>query len=89
MAKRKGVGKKGGKKLISINVDSKRLKKEVSRREKRLSSELDRLTEDVDEMLSANPEIQELKKEIRQKPLLYTALAFTTGVAVGAILKRD
>ncbi|MFH1448266.1 MAG: hypothetical protein ABIG39_05355 [Candidatus Micrarchaeota archaeon] len=40
----------------------------------------DRLKEDID--------IKEIEQEIKQKPLLYTAFAFTAGVALGVILAR-
>lgn len=39
-----------------------------------------KLNEDID--------IKEIEQEIKQKPLLYTAFAFTAGLALGAILAR-
>ena len=47
-------------------------------------------TKGMEEFLSENGELKKLKKEIREKPLAYTALALTMGIAIGALIKgRD
>ena len=47
-------------------------------------------TKEIDEFLNSNEELKKLKKEIREKPLAYTALALTVGLALGGLIRgRD
>ena len=72
----------------------KRLEKEedeigqfLIREEEELAKVLAATTKEVDEFLSENNELKKLKKEIREKPLAYTALALTLGIAIGGLLR--
>lgn len=38
--------------------------------------------------IDENVDVEELKEEIRQRPLLYTGFALTLGVALGSLMSR-
>ena len=63
------------------------LQKFVKKEKKEFSKKMDEATREVDELLKNNAEVKKLKREIREKPLVYAALAFTAGIALGTILK--
>ncbi len=44
-------------------------------------------TRELDDFLAHNTELKKLKAEVREKPLAYTALALTMGIAIGTLIK--
>jgi len=44
-------------------------------------------TRELDDFLAHNAELKKLKAEVREKPLAYTALALTMGIAIGTLIK--
>ncbi|MBD3398604.1 hypothetical protein GF412_05170 [Candidatus Micrarchaeota archaeon] len=92
MAKKKGSKKKPKKKEKKIEDIAHSLEKspavcKLSAEEKEFAERMEKVTKKIDHVLSANEEVQVLKKEIKEKPLTYAALAFTAGVALCALLK--
>lgn len=44
-------------------------------------------TRELEDFLAHNDELKKLKAEVREKPLAYTALALTLGIAIGTLIK--
>ena len=97
MAKRKPVKRKKKKvrkddvgaivASLEENPKVKPVVKKLTAEEKEFAEKLEKVTKEVDHVLATNEEVQRLKKEIKEKPLTYAALAFTAGIALCALLK--
>ena len=75
---------------VQLEETGHELEEFIVHEEEELGKALAVATKEVDEFLSHNNELKKLKKEIREKPLAYTALALTLGVAIGAMISgRD
>jgi glucosamine 6-phosphate synthetase-like amidotransferase/phosphosugar isomerase protein len=85
LAKKKPKGKKG---ILSVEIDEKLLKRKAGREKEKLSKEFDKFTGELTEQLEDNEDIQKLKHEIKQRPLVYVTLAFTMGLALGALMRK-
>lgn len=85
MAKKKPKGKKG---VVSLDIDEALLKRKVGRQKEKLSREFDKFTGELTEQLEENEDVQKLKREIKQRPLVYVTLAFTMGLALGALMRK-
>ncbi len=92
MAKKKPVKKKkkirkDKVKAIVASLEETPIVKKLTAEEKEFAEKLKKITREADHILANNEEVQKLKKEIKDKPLTYAALAFTAGIALGALLK--
>ncbi len=89
MARKKPAKEKKKSRMTAIVADLEKtdVVRELTAKEKEFAKKLGKATKEVDHILAANKEVQKLKKEIKEKPLLYTALALTAGIALGAILR--
>ena len=88
--KKKSVRKDDVKAIVASLEGDPRVKpmvKKLTAEEKEFAEKLEKVTKEVDHVLATNEEVQRLKKEIKDKPLTYAALAFTAGIALGALLK--
>jgi NTP pyrophosphatase (non-canonical NTP hydrolase) len=85
MAKKKAKRKKG---LVSVDFDKASLKRSVSRKKEKLSRELGKFTGELSEHIDESEDIKKLKKEIKERPLLYVALAFTLGITLATLMRR-
>jgi hypothetical protein len=85
LAKKKPKGKKG---ILSVEIDEKLLKRKAGREKEKLSKEFDKFTGELTGQLEENEDIQKLKREIKQRPLVYVTLAFTMGLALGALMRK-
>ncbi len=72
---------------LEENPRVKPMVKKLTAKEKEFAEKLEKITKEADHILATNEEVQRLKKEIKEKPLTYAALAFTAGIALGALLK--
>jgi len=72
---------------LGENPKVKPVVKKLTAEEKEFAEKLEKVTKEVDHVLATNEEVQRLKKEIKEKPLTYAALAFTAGIALCALLK--
>jgi DNA replication initiation complex subunit (GINS family) len=86
-AKKKSKKKHGNVEAIVASLEKTPVVKKLTAEEKEFAEKLEKLTQEVDHVLATNEEVQKLKKEIKDKPLTYAALAFTAGIALGALLK--
>lgn len=92
MAKKKSSKKKPRKKEKKLDDIASSLEKSpamgrLTAEEKEFAEKMENVTKKIDHVLSTNEEVQVLKKEIKEKPLTYAALAFTAGIALCALLK--
>ena|GEM_PF-2341755 len=94
MARKKQAKKKKKKKIkrddvkaIAASLEKSPVVKKLTAEEKEFAEKLEKITKEADHILANNEEVQKLKKEIKDKPLAYAALAFTAGIALGALLK--
>jgi len=85
LAKKKPKGKKG---IVSVEFDKALLKRKAGQQKEKLSKEFDKFTGELTEQLEDNQDIQKLKREIKQRPLVYVTLAFTMGLALGALMRK-
>jgi ElaB/YqjD/DUF883 family membrane-anchored ribosome-binding protein len=46
------------------------------------------IKEDAEQTIEQHVDVEELKKEIRERPLLYTGFALTLGVAIGSLMSK-
>ncbi len=75
---------------VQLEETGHELEEFIVHEEEEIAKALAVATKEVDEFLSHNTELKKLKKEVREKPLAYTALALTLGIAIGAMLRgRD
>jgi hypothetical protein len=71
-----------------VEIDEALLKRKAGREKEKLSREFDKFTGELTEQLEENEDIQKLKREIKQRPLVYVTLAFTMGLALGALMRK-
>ncbi len=85
MVKKKPKRKKG---ILSVDFDKAGLKRKVTQKKEKLSEEFDKFTGELNEQLEENKDVRKLKREIKQRPLVYVTLAFTLGIAIGTLMRR-
>ena len=85
MAKKKTGKKKGAR--FALELDKEKLEEELEAKEKELSKGVGKLRKTVQRSLE-DMDVEELEKEVRQRPMLYLAFAFTAGLALGALMGR-
>lgn len=76
---------KDDEKILSVKFDKGALEKKVVMKEKAMERKLGGLGASLEEKLS-NIDMDALEKDIKQRPMLYLAVAFTAGVAIGAMI---
>ncbi len=92
------AAKKNDKKILDVQFNKDLLKGELLERHKKLRAELMKTEKELEarmgglieaeEQFKEKMHVEEMQKEIEKRPLLYTAFAFTLGIAVGAMLSR-
>lgn len=87
LTKKKKRIKKDDVMAIAASLEETPVVKKLTAEEKEFAEKLKKITREADHILATNEEVQRLKKEIKEKPLTYAALAFTAGIALGALLK--
>jgi len=79
-------------KILSVKFNKDALEKKVVMKEKAVERKLGGIGASLEERLS-KIDMDALEKDIKQRPMLYIAVAFTAGVAIGAMIggarKRD
>jgi ElaB/YqjD/DUF883 family membrane-anchored ribosome-binding protein len=81
----KKTRKKGG--MLPLKIDTEKLEEELHEKEKQLSKGVGKLRKNVQRSLE-DMDLEELEEEVRKRPMLYLAFAFTAGLALGAIMGR-
>ncbi|MBD3389469.1 hypothetical protein GF415_00755 [Candidatus Micrarchaeota archaeon] len=64
------------------------VERKLHKRKQEFSQKLNKVTSEVDDMLESNREVQKLRRQIKEKPLVYAALAFALGMALGGMCRR-
>ena len=72
-------------KILSVKFDKGALEKKVVMKEKAMERKLGGLRASLEEKLSGI-DMEALEKDIKQRPILYLAVAFTAGIAIGAMI---
>ncbi len=72
-------------KILSVKFDKGALEKKVVMREKAMERKLGGIGASLEERLSSI-DMEALEKDIKQRPMLYLAVAFTAGIAIGAMI---
>lgn len=72
-------------KVLSVKFDKGALEKKVVMKEKAVERKVGTAVQSLGERL-ANIDMDALEKDIKQRPMLYLAVAFTAGVALGAMI---
>ena len=76
---------KDDEKILSVKFDKGALEKKVVMKEKAMERKLGGIGPSLEERLS-NIDMDALEKDIKQRPMLYLAVAFTAGIAIGAMI---
>ena len=76
---------KDNEKILSVKFDKGALEKKVVMKEKAMERKLGGIGATLEERLS-NIDMDALEKDIKQRPMLYLAVAFTAGIAIGAMI---
>jgi hypothetical protein len=79
-------------KILSVKFNKAALEKKVVMKEKAVERKIGSIGASLEERLS-KIDMDALEKDIKQRPMTYLAVAFTAGVAIGAMIggarKRD
>lgn len=72
-------------KVLSVKFDKGALEKKVVMKGKAMERKLGGIGATLEERLSSI-DMDALEKDIKQRPMLYLAVAFTAGIAIGAMI---
>ncbi len=72
-------------KILSVKFDKGALEKKVVMKEKAMERKFGRIGASLEERLSSI-DLDALEKDVKQRPMLYLAVAFTAGIAIGAMI---
>ncbi len=72
-------------KILSVKFDKGALEKKVAMKEKAVERKLGSIGASLEEKLS-KIDMDALEKDMKQRPMLYIAVAFTAGIAIGAMV---
>lgn len=78
-------------KILSVKFNKDALKKKVVMKEKAVERKLGSIGASLEEKLSSI-NMEALEEDMKKRPLLYLAVAFTAGIAIGAMVgarRRD
>lgn len=76
---------KDDEKILSVKFNKDALEKKVVMKEKAMERKLGGIGASLEERLSSI-DMEALEKDIKQRPMLYLAVAFAAGVAIGAMI---
>lgn len=72
-------------KILSVKFNKGALEKKVVMKEKAVERKLGSIGASLEEKLS-KIDMEALEKDIKQRPMIYLAVAFTAGIAIGAMI---
>lgn len=72
-------------KILSVKFNKDALEKKVVMKEKAMERKLGGIGASLEEKLG-KIDMDALEKDIKQRPMLYLAVAFTAGIAIGAMI---
>ena len=72
-------------KILSVKFDKGALEKKVVMKGKAMERKLGVIGASLEERLSSI-DLDALEKDVKQRPMLYLAVAFTAGIAIGAMI---
>lgn len=78
-------------KILSVKFNKDALRKKVIMKEKAVERKLGSMGASLEEKLG-NINLEALEEDMKKRPLLYLAVAFTAGIAIGAMVgarRRD
>ncbi|MDD2655586.1 MAG: hypothetical protein PHQ80_02865 [Candidatus ainarchaeum sp.] len=76
---------KDDEKILSVKFNKGALEKKVAMRGKAVERQAGRAVQSLEEKLSSI-DLEALEVDVKKRPLLYLAVAFTAGIAIGAII---
>ena len=76
---------KAEEKILSVKFDKGALEKKAVMKEKAMERKFGGIGASLEEKLSSI-DMDALEKDIKQRPMLYLAVAFTAGIAIGAMI---